>query len=123
MLQKSIRLNYNNFVCLIRGKFLLLPSKLEFFKVVDDNLFLYCKVIPNSKKNCVVDISCEYIKIKLNAQAIENKANCALIKFLSKTLDVSKSSLSITSGEKSRLKSIKISNYDKDKLLKVLNDL
>ena len=54
---------------------------------------------------------------------IENKANCALIKYLSKLFNISKSSFQILVGEKNKYKSIKISNLTQDKLLKILNNL
>lgn len=102
---------------------MLLPSKQEFFNASDNSLIVYFKVIPNSKKSSITEINDTYIKIKLTAQALENKANCALIKYLSKLLNISKSSIQIISGEKNRFKSVKICNYSHNQLLKILDDL
>ena len=103
--------------------FLLLPSKYDFLNVQENDLIVYFKVIPNSKKNYIAQINNEFIKIKLTALPLENKANCALIKYLSKLFNLSKSSFEIVVGEKNRFKSVKISNFSQDKLLKILNDL
>lgn len=102
---------------------MLLPSRYDFFNIQENALVLYFKVIPNSKKNYIAEINDEFIKIKLTALPIENKANSALIKYLSKLFNLSKSSIQITVGEKNRFKSVRISNYSQDKLLKILSDL
>ncbi len=102
---------------------LLLPSSYNFFSTQKNDLIIYFKVIPNSKKNYIVEINNDFIKVKLTAMPIENKANCALIKYLSKLFNISKSSFQILVGEKNKYKSIKISNLTQDKLLKILNNL
>ncbi len=102
---------------------MLLPSECNFFSVQKNDLIIYFKVIPNSKKNYIAEINNDFIKIKLTALPLENRANCALIKYLSKLFDLSKSSFQILVGEKNRFKSVKISNFSQDKLLKILNDL
>lgn len=102
---------------------MLLPLKQDFFTFSDDTLIVYFKVIPNSKKSCITEINEEFIKIKLTALALENKANNALIKYLSKLLNISKSSIEIISGERNRYKSVKICNYSHNQLLKILGDL
>lgn len=67
------------------------------------------KVIANSKVNSI-EFSDELIKIKIMARAQDGKANKAIIEYLSKTLKISKSKISITHGEKSSLKTIQIIN-------------
>ena len=101
----------------------MLPSTYDFFSSQENDLIIYFKVIPNSKKNYIAEINNEFIKIKLTALPIENKANCALIKYLSKLFNLSKSSFQILIGEKNKFKSIKVFNFSQDKLLKILNDL
>jgi len=48
------------------------------------------------------------MKIYINARPVDGKANQALIKFLAKHYNVSKSNIEITKGEKSRNKTIEI---------------
>ena len=49
--------------------------------------------------------------IKIKAPAVDNKANEELIKFLSKSLKVPKSCVSIDSGNTSKVKIVYIENY------------
>jgi len=65
------------------------------------------KATANSRNNSI-DFCDEYIKIKINAPAVDGKANKAIIEYLSECLDVHKSNISIVSGEKSTLKLIAI---------------
>ncbi len=69
---------------------------------------LKIKVIPNSKKNKIGEFTGEYKKIHITAPPIENKANKELIKFLSKTYKIKKSSIKIIKGEKNQYKVIEI---------------
>ncbi len=57
-----------------------------------------------------------YFKIRINAPAEDGKANKALINFLSRQLKLAKSAISISSGEKSRRKVIKITASAEEKL-------
>ncbi|HDQ23186.1 MAG TPA: DUF167 domain-containing protein [Candidatus Uhrbacteria bacterium] len=66
------------------------------------------KVIPNSKINKIIGESEDYLKIKLTAPAMENKANKALLIFLSDYFQIPKKKIKIISGEKNRLKKIQI---------------
>ena len=63
-------------------------------KIVDDGIILRLRISPNSSKNQFI-FADEMIKLKITAQPIENKANKALIEFLSKTLQVAKSNIEI----------------------------
>ena len=80
-----------------------------------DGVKLSVKIIPNSSKNEIVGIIDNALKIKLDAPPVEGKANEKCIKFLSKLLNVPKTSISITSGERSKNKTLFIKG-DPDKL-------
>jgi hypothetical protein len=78
---------------------------------------------PGAKKSEFVGKHGDYIKIKVQSPPVEGKANAALITFLAKACDISKSSISIASGEKSRFKTICIKRCDehlKEKILKIM---
>ena len=77
-----------------------------------DGLVLTLKIVPNSSKNDLI-IEEEFIKVKITAQPIENKANKALIEFLSKQFKVPKTSITILKGEASKDKTILIKANDK----------
>lgn len=66
------------------------------------------RVLPRSSKNRIADIEDNIYKIKLTAPPIDGKANKALQQFLSKKLGIPKTNIEIISGERSRVKSIKI---------------
>lgn len=66
------------------------------------------KVLPRASRNQLEKISDTHWRVKLTTAPIGNKANLALIKFLSKELNLKKSQIEIVKGEKSRDKLIKI---------------
>ena len=65
-------------------------------------------IVPNSKGPEIIKISENEYKIKVDASAFKNRANKRLIEILSEYFNVSKSSISIIKGLKSRNKIIKI---------------
>ena len=67
------------------------------------------RVIPGASKNEVAGIQDDALKVKLTAPPVEGKANRACVDFLAKLLGLRRSALSITSGEKSRKKTISAS--------------
>ena len=81
-------------------------------KEVSEGLIVRVKIVPNSSKNGIV-LEEEFIKVKVTAQPIENKAYKALIDFLSKSFKIPKTNIEILKGETSKEKTI---------LLKILDD-
>ena len=67
-----------------------------------------CRVQPNSAREGIGEIKNDAVAIRLNAPAVEGKANDALIKFLSKRLGISRSRISIIKGGKNRNKLVAI---------------
>lgn len=63
---------------------------------------------PNAKQNEVVGVLDDALKIRLQAQPIEGKANEALVRYLSGLLDVPKSLVSIAHGHTSKRKLIDV---------------
>lgn len=66
------------------------------------------RVHPRAKKNAVTGELDGVLKISLTAPPIDGRANEACIEFLAKTLKVSRSSVTIASGESSRNKVIRV---------------
>ena len=66
------------------------------------------RVVPRSSKNQILCEEEGVFRIKLTAAPIEGKANAALKQLLSKRLRVPKKNVEIVSGERGRLKSIRI---------------
>ena len=83
-------------------------------KEVDDGLIIKIKIVPNSSKNDLI-FEEDFIKIKVTAQPIENKANKALIEFLSKLLKIPKTNIEILKGDTSKEKTLLIKVLDTEK--------
>lgn len=73
---------------------------------------IHIKVTPNSSKTACIGIDDFVFKIRLKATAKNNEANNELIRFISKKLNINKSSVQIISGAKSRHKKIRIEGVD-----------
>lgn len=67
------------------------------------------RVQPGASKNEMVPAP-EGVKVRLQAPAVEGKANKACIQFLSKSLKIPKHRIAITRGERARAKRITV--YD-----------
>ncbi len=63
---------------------------------------------PNSKKEGIQKISDKEWIVRVRAQAIEGKANQAIVESISEELGIAKSKVKIVSGENSKLKILEI---------------
>ena len=91
-------------------------------KQTEDGIIAKIKIVPNSSQNDII-LEDEFIKIKVTAQPIENKANKALVEFLSKKFKIPKTSVKIIKGEASREKTILLQTADNDKQLQIISQL
>ena len=91
-------------------------------KETSDGLLIRVKIVPNSSKNDLI-IEDEFIKVKVTAQPIENKANKALVEFLSKKFKVPKTSIEIVKGDTSKEKTLLFSIKDEEKKQKIISEL
>jgi uncharacterized protein len=66
------------------------------------------KVHPRAKKDAITGEIGEALKLSLNAPPLEGRANQACIEFFAKLLKVSRSSITIASGQNSRNKLIRV---------------
>ncbi len=73
---------------------------------------------PGAKRSAVVGEYGSRLKIAVSTPPVDGKANAALIIFLAKTLSVSKSSVSLVSGETSRQKRFLIKGISEAECLK-----
>lgn len=71
-------------------------------------LRLAVQVVPNAKRSEVVGMHGDAVRIRLQAQPIEGKANEALIRFIAETLDLPKSAVVISHGQTARRKLVEI---------------
>lgn len=91
-------------------------------KETSDGLLIRIKIVPNSSKNDLI-IEDEFIKVKVTAQPIENKANKALVDFLSKRFKVPKTSIEIVKGDTSKEKTLLFSIKDEEKKQNIISEL
>lgn len=71
---------------------------------------LAVQITPNAKKTEVVGVLDDAIKIKLQAQPIEGRANEALVTFLARALSVPRSAVAITHGHTSKRKLVEVAS-------------
>ncbi len=88
----------------------------------DEGLIIRLKIIPNSSRNEAVWEN-GALKIKITAQPIENKANKALVEFLSKKLKTAKSNIKILKGELNKEKILLIHGIDEKIFLEIFERL
>lgn len=84
-------------------------------KIVKDGVLLKIRIVPNSSKNQFI-LSEEMIKLKITAQPIENKANKAVVEYLSKLFKVPKTSIEIVKGDTSKDKTLLFKTNDVQKV-------
>ena len=83
-------------------------------KIVDDGIILRLRISPNASKNQFIFAE-DMIKLKITAQPIENKANKAVIEYLSKLFKVPKTKITILKGDTSKEKTLLIKTTDMEK--------
>jgi len=66
------------------------------------------RAVPRARKNEIVGIHGDALKVRLTAPPVEGRANEALIAFLAKRLGVRKSQVEIVVGATSRRKMIRV---------------
>jgi uncharacterized protein (TIGR00251 family) len=69
---------------------------------------LAVQVSPNAKKTEVIGVLDEALKLKLQAQPIEGKANEALLRYLAGVLKLPRSAIAITHGHSNKKKLLEI---------------
>lgn len=92
-----------------------------FISVRNDTIFLETKIHPKASREKIV-ISDESFDIYVKAPPDKGKANLAVLKTLSKFLDISSSSLKIIKGNTSRNKTILIQGTSKEQIEKKIKN-
>ena len=79
------------------------------------------KLHPRAKKNAITGMVGEAFKLSLTAPALEGRANQACIEFFAHLFKVSRSSVTIAIGERSRNKVIRVDGITEQQALQSLN--
>lgn len=74
------------------------------------------KVHPRAKKNAITGELGDALKLSLTAPPVEGRANAACIEFFANLLKVSRSSVTIASGESGRRKVIRVKGLSVEEL-------
>jgi uncharacterized protein (TIGR00251 family) len=82
---------------------------------------LTVRVTPNAGRNEIIAFSGGVLQVRIAAPPVKGKANKELTDFLSKTLGVRKSSISIIKGQTSRNKVIAIEGMNREDIIKRLS--
>ena len=85
------------------------------------SLIIDIKAVPGASRTKIMGEYNEALKIAVQAPPEKGKANDMLIKFLAKTLGISKQNITILSGETNQLKRIQIIGIEKECFLKLIN--
>ena len=78
------------------------------------------RVQPRAKKDEIAGEFAGGMKVRLQAPAVENRANDALVEFLSRLLKTPKSAVRILGGDRSRTKRLEIRGVTKHQVLALL---
>ena len=93
---------------------------MDWIRETSKGVILPVRAVPRASKNEIQGVHGDALKVRLQAPPVEGKANQALILFLSEALDISRSQLSIASGETGRNKAVLITGITKAKLISLL---
>ena len=88
----------------------------------DDKIVLIIHAKPGSKKEGICTIDDECIEVAVHAQAQNNKANFAIIEYLSDILHVSKNNVQFESGATNRDKQISVTGIKAEELYSKLQE-
>ena len=81
---------------------------------------IHCWIQPRASKTSIAGLHAGCLKISLAAPPVDGQANAELCKFLAKKLDLSKSSVTISAGDASRRKSVRVEGIAKKSLIEKL---
>ena len=97
-----------------------LPAYLQQEK--SGTLLLHLKVQPNASTSGITGMHGSRLKIRLQSPPRDGKANQELIRYLSKTLGIPKSSIDLIRGQSSRDKTVRLQDITVDQLLAALDE-
>jgi uncharacterized protein (TIGR00251 family) len=100
------------------GESRMVPEILE--NIAAGTVSFQVRVQPRSSKDEIAGVINGALKIRLQAPAVENRANEALVEFLAHLLKTPKSAVRILAGDRSRAKRIEIRGVTKQQVLGLL---
>lgn len=81
------------------------------------------RVIPNAPENEVVSRIGSVLRVKVNAPAVDDKANAALKKYLAEFFEVNSKTVNIIRGANGREKTVEINGRSEEDLKRVMESI
>lgn len=78
------------------------------------------RVLPRSAREEVAGLSEGAVRVRLTAPAVENRANEALVRFLSRVLDVPRRQVELLAGARGRRKVVRIHGLSREEIFRRL---
>ncbi len=85
-----------------------------------ESVALAVSVIPRSPREEVAGFAGGAVRIRLTAPPVENRANDALVRFLAKSLGVSRSDIRIAAGGTGRRKIVRVAGISREEMFRRL---
>jgi uncharacterized protein (TIGR00251 family) len=80
------------------------------------------RIHPRARKNAITGIIGDALKLALTAPPVEGRANQAVIEFFAELFEIPRSSVTITSGETSRNKKVRIAGLTRAAIVARLSE-
>ncbi|HKL20449.1 MAG TPA: DUF167 domain-containing protein [Tichowtungia sp.] len=93
----------------------------EWINETPQGLDVRIRAVPRASKNEIQGIYDGALKVRLTSPPVDGKANRALIKFLSKTLNISKAQIELKQGQTGRSKTLHIQGMTPSEIRKKLS--
>jgi uncharacterized protein (TIGR00251 family) len=100
------------------GESRMVPEILE--NIAAGTVSFQVRVQPRASRDEIAGVINGALKIRLQAPAVDNRANEALVEFLARLLKTPKSAVRILAGDRSRRKRIEIRGVTKQQVLGLL---
>jgi uncharacterized protein (TIGR00251 family) len=71
------------------------------------------KVQPRARRNAIIGVVGDMLKLALTAPPVDGRANQAVIEFLAELFEIPRASVTIASGESSRSKRVRLSGVSR----------
>src|SRR5690349_4688745 len=80
------------------------------------------RIHPRARKNAITGVIGDALKLALTAPPVEGRANQAVIEFFAELFEIPRSSITITSGETSRNKKVRIAGLTRAAIVARLSE-
>ena len=87
----------------------------------DASIVLQVRVQPRAGKDEIAGIMDGALKVRLQAPAVEDRANAALCEYLAELLKTPKAAVRILAGQRSRIKRVEIQGVTEQQILQLLS--